>query len=85
MADKRYRDICVGCGCNLTHATELGESGIYNPDGPGFDLCMPCWNDEERLVDESGTNFQPDKLSQYYATFGETRPGIYSVIDGKYV
>lgn len=80
-----YRDKCAGCGCNLSYAKEMGTSGIFNPDGPDFELCMPCWHEEERLVDTEGTNFQPDRLSQYYATFGETRPGIYSVLEGKYV
>lgn len=81
----RHEDICAGCGADLSRAKELGSSGIYDPNGPDFELCMPCWNAEEVLIDADGTNFQPALLDRYYATFGAKRPKLLDVLRNEWV
>ena len=80
-----YRDTCAGCGRDLYNAREIGSSGIYNPGGPDFELCMACFDAEEAIELETGTNFQPDLLQRYYARFGSNRPKLYSVVKGEEV
>ncbi len=79
-----YSDTCAGCGTSLYNATELGTSGIYNPGGPDFELCMACYWAEEELIND-GSNFHPDLLAAYYATFGEKRPKLLNVLTGELV
>lgn len=79
-----YRDTCAGCGADLYSAEEIGSSGVYNPSGPDFELCMGCYWAEEALL-ETDTNFQPSLLDRYYATFGEKRPKLFDVMKNEYV
>jgi hypothetical protein len=41
-----------------------GESALYSP-GRAFTLCDPCWEDEDRLIDASGTNDHPVIVAMY--------------------
>jgi len=79
----RYHGTCAGCGASLLGARELGSSGLYNPGGPDFELCMGCFQVEEDVTVDG--NFQPDMLARYYQTFGETRPKLLDVLTGEYV
>lgn len=74
---------CGNCGLNLKHAVCVGESGLYNP-GVHIDLCEPCFLEEDVLITE-GTNFHPEVLDKYYATYGLKRPKLYSVMAGAWV
>lgn len=76
--------ICANCGRSLSNATEIGSSSLYDPNGEDFELCMACWDAQELLI-ENNTNFQPDLLARYYATFGAARPKLYDVIGDKWV
>jgi hypothetical protein len=78
-------DICAGCGCSLRCAKETGSTSIYDPGGPDFELCMPCWDHQEALIEETGTNVQPVLLDRYYATFGERRPKLYDALKNETV
>jgi hypothetical protein len=57
--------ICANCCLNLRFAKCTGESGLYSP-GRSFELCEPCWIEEDRLIDEQGNNI-PDRLERYRA------------------
>ena len=76
-------DIGAGCGCDISHAREVGITSLYDPDGPDFMLCMPCYDAQEAIL-ENDTNVQPEMLARYYATFGLERPKLYDVIKGEY-
>lgn len=58
-------DFCANCGCSLTGAKELGSSSLYFPNGYDIELCVPCWNEEEALIETSGTNNHPERLANY--------------------
>lgn len=60
--------ICANCRCDLTRAKSTGESGLYSPNR-AFDLCEPCFLEEDRLIDEQGNNI-PERLERYRANVG---------------
>lgn len=64
---------CANCTCSLERMRETGDSSIYNQgrDLPDFELCMHCWNEEESLIESSGTNNHPTQLERYIANYKE--------------
>jgi hypothetical protein len=57
-------DHCVRCQCSIVNAKELGSPSIYgSPDE--WDLCGPCFHDEDREIEERGTNDLPDVFEAY--------------------
>lgn len=57
---------CANCECSLEFIAEMGESNLHSP-GQGFDLCIPCLNEEENLIEDSGHNDHPDRVALYRA------------------
>lgn len=55
---------CANCRKDLSTVDCTGESGIYSPNRP-FELCEPCWNDEDKMIDETGTNDHPELIEKY--------------------
>jgi hypothetical protein len=47
----RHRTECAYC--KLPLGTSVGESGLYQSD---HILCVPCWEDEDQLIETQGTN-----------------------------
>lgn len=62
--------ICANCARNIERAPEIGVSSLYFPDGFDIELCMACWNAEEALIETSGRNDHPERLSNYLLTIG---------------
>lgn len=56
---------CANCNCDLTFAKEDGISGLYNPGPNSFRLCVDCWEAEEAVIDEDGTNIVPSMVERY--------------------
>lgn len=56
--------LCANCGCNLDELAETAESQLYSPDEE-FELCVPCADEEEALVEEEGTNDIPYMVDKY--------------------
>lgn len=58
---------CVGCGMQLFRGSTYGESSIYQ-SRPRHILCESCFEVEEALIDNEGTNNLPDVLKFYEKT-----------------
>lgn len=58
--------ICANC-CRDLHAVRCtGQSGLYYPNNDkGIELCEPCFLEEDELIEELGTNDQPERLARY--------------------
>lgn len=69
--------ICAGCGTNLSDADAgvVGESGLYNPEGPRILLCATCSLGEKSLMDEAGTHHMPNLLASYKRALKAARQG----------
>lgn len=53
---------CPRCKQPCLDDRSYGESAIYRSH---HQLCMPCWEDEDREIDRVGTNDLPDTLRNY--------------------
>lgn len=60
-----YQQYCARCKKNISDGETTGESQIYMSH---HILCEPCFFDEEREIDEAGTNNLPDTLKSYGKT-----------------
>lgn len=56
---------CANCKCLLANLERTGESNIYSPN-KAFELCNPCWLEEDEEIDAKGTNVLPERLQHYY-------------------
>lgn len=54
--------ICPRCKQRVLDPRSYGESGIYRSS---HRLCMPCWDEEDREIEEKGGNDLPDTLAAY--------------------
>ena len=63
LRNKENRIWCANC---KNHRLEdgSGESQIYSPH-EAFTLCEECWLEEDRLIEEEGTNDLPERLAHY--------------------
>ena len=55
---------CAGCGMRLYRDSPMGESSIFSPHRE-YLLCEPCFDVEDALVENEGTNVLPDVLNFY--------------------
>lgn len=58
----RQLSICPRCKQRVLDHTAYGESQIYRSM---HRLCFPCWEAEDREIDERGGNDLPDTLAAY--------------------
>lgn len=59
-----HYDYCAACKGWRGSRDAEGESQLYSPHRK-FTLCEPCWEDEDAMVDETGTNDHPAILARY--------------------
>ena len=59
-----FDEICANCGKSLVNDIEYGESSLYSPK-LAFMLCMPCYREEEDLIQKYETNNIPELIKHY--------------------
>jgi len=73
MSENKY---CAKCSESLFNRDgsirPTGESGIYNPNGPSILLCEYCFDAEDDLIEQKGTNDLPDVLARYKENIART-------------
>ena len=57
--------ICASCGIYMTNAREEGLSSLYSTRV--YILCVPCFEAEDALIKEKGTNNIPEEIRRYEA------------------
>lgn len=55
---------CPRCCAYIPERATVGESAIYQSHDVS-DLCEPCFFDEDREIEDRGTNNLPDTLERY--------------------
>jgi hypothetical protein len=55
-------DFCPSCLVLLGRCT--GASSLYSPN-KGYILCVSCFENENELIDEKGTNDIPQEVARY--------------------
>jgi hypothetical protein len=55
-------EICPRCHKRTLNRADCGESGLY---GSQHIICEPCFHDEDKEIDEKGTNDLPETLRRY--------------------
>lgn len=56
--------VCANCLKYVKDEECQGESGLFSPTR-AYMLCEPCFLEEDRLIDEQGTNDMPERLQKY--------------------
>lgn len=65
---------CACCGVDLRRHRETGVSGLYNPNGPSLELCKPCWDTEQDVIESMGRNRIPERLAHYQRVLQQYEP-----------
>lgn len=55
---------CARCSTDLSNRKEIGISSLYSPDEE-FELCMPCFEWEDKYIEQTGTNDHSDIIKEY--------------------
>lgn len=55
---------CPRCKNNTLNVKDCGESGLYRSRHL---ICVPCFHDEYKEIEEKGTNNLPETLAHYGA------------------